>query len=85
MACRGMVILADTAYPGWAATVDGQPAKIYEPYGALRGVVVEKGSHVIEMKYRPTSVIAGFSLTAFGALAALGAALLTKRRHSADT
>jgi hypothetical protein len=79
--CRGMVILADTFFPGWKATVDGMPAKIYEPYGVLRGVVVESGSHVIEYRYRPISVQVGAVLTSLGLLGAIFC--LTRRvKHS---
>jgi hypothetical protein len=72
--CRGMVIEGDTFFPGWVATVDGKPSPIYEAYGFLRGVVVEAGSHRIEMRYRPKSVYWGAALTALGLL---GACLLT--------
>ncbi|MBI3210018.1 MAG: YfhO family protein [Candidatus Solibacter usitatus] len=78
--CRGMVILADTMYPGWQATVDGKPAKIWEAYGALRGVVVEPGSHVVEMRFRPKSVYYGAALTALGLAIALLFAL--RRNYS---
>ena len=65
-ACRGLVILSDTYFPGWQARVDGRPVEILETFGALRGVVVDKGSHRIEYAYRPSSAIAGGSLTALG-------------------
>jgi len=68
--CRGMVVLADTAFPGWKAKVDGRPAPIHEISGALRGVVVERGSHRIEMTYRPASVTLGALMTLTGLLAA---------------
>jgi hypothetical protein len=55
MQCRGMVILTDTWFPGWSATVDGKRAKIERAYGMVRGVVVEPGNHAIEMRYRPFS------------------------------
>jgi hypothetical protein len=74
MACRGMVILTDTWFPGWIASVDGHPAKIEKAYGALRGVVVEAGDHTIEMRYRPRSVLLGAALTAAAAIVALLAA-----------
>jgi len=64
--CRGMVILTDTYYPGWHATVDSKPAKIWEAYGVVRGVVVDKGTHVVDMVYRPASVLWGAALTALG-------------------
>lgn len=68
MQCRGMVILTDTWFPGWYATVDGKRAKIERAYGVVRGVVVDPGNHTIEMRYRPLSVYigAGLSLLALG-------------------
>jgi hypothetical protein len=74
--CRGMVVLADTAFPGWVARVDGRPAPIHEVDGALRGVVVERGHHRIEMTYRPASALLGAAMTLLGLL---GAGLLRWR------
>jgi hypothetical protein len=59
MQCKGLVVLSDNWFPGWTATVDGQPARIWEPYTAIRGVEVPAGSHRIEMRYRPLSVTVG--------------------------
>lgn len=67
-ACRGLVILSDTYFPGWSATVDGRPVEILETFGALRGIVVEKGDHHIEYVYYPKSAVAGASLTLLGIL-----------------
>jgi hypothetical protein len=67
--CRGMVIASEVYYPGWKAWVDGKPARVYEPYGVLRGVVADAGNHRIEMRYRPSSVIWGGLLTGVGLLA----------------
>jgi hypothetical protein len=63
MQCRGMVILTDSWFPGWRATVDGKAAKIEKAYGAFRGVMVEAGDHTIEMRYRPWSVFVGAAMT----------------------
>jgi hypothetical protein len=71
MECRGMVIVGDTNYPGWQATIDGHPARILETYGFLRAVVVDRGTHRIEMRYRPTSVYLGAALTSVGLIGAL--------------
>ncbi len=72
MACKGMLILADTFTPGWSASIDGQPARIYETYGAVRGVVVPAGEHRVDFRYRPMSVFLGAGLTGFGALLLAG-------------
>lgn len=70
MACRGMVVISDTAFPGWVATIDGSPAKIYETNVALRGVVVDRGPHRIVMTYKPASVYLGLLFTVMGLLGA---------------
>ena len=71
--CKGMVILTDTWFPGWRATVDGRSAQIYQAYGGVRGVVVDAGQHVIEMRYIPWSVFAGGALTLLAAVIAFRA------------
>ncbi|MBV8842074.1 MAG: YfhO family protein [Bryobacterales bacterium] len=63
MQCPGMVILTDTWFPGWRATVDGKPATIYQVYGGVRGVSAGSGPHTIEMRYVPWSVFFGAALT----------------------
>lgn len=77
LACRGMLILTDTFYPGWRASAGGRPARIHEAYAAVRGVVLDKGAHRVEFVYRPASVVAGGALTA---LACLAAAACARRR-----
>jgi len=66
MGCRGLAVLSDTYFPGWTAKVDGRAVEMLEVYGALRGVVVEKGEHRIEMVYRPWSALVGGGLSLLG-------------------
>lgn len=70
MRCSGVVVVADSYFDGWRATVDGAPVPILETYGALRGVVVPKGGHDIEMRYQPVSVLGGGVLTLCGVILA---------------
>jgi hypothetical protein len=79
LACRGMLVLADTYFPGWRATVDGRAVPIHEVYGALRGVVVDGGEHTIEMTYRPWTVTAGAILTFAGLASGLILWLIGRR------
>jgi len=78
LGCRGMLVLADTAFPGWKAKVDGRQVALHEVSGALRGVVVEGGRHRIEMTYRPASATLGAVMTLSGLL---GAWLLRRRER----
>ncbi len=82
MACTGMVVLSDTYYPGWQATVDGAPAPIYEVDGALRGVVVAAGAHTVEMRYRPRSVFLGAAFTLLSLCLACGVGWAARQRAS---
>ncbi len=80
-AASGLLVLADTAYPGWQATVDGRPTPIIRTNLMFRGVALEPGAHEIVFSYRPAAwrVGAGISLAALGLLiAALGASLKRK-------
>ncbi|MBZ5631806.1 MAG: YfhO family protein [Acidobacteriia bacterium] len=79
LGCRGLLIVSETFYPGWKATVDGKPQPIYEVFGALRGVVLESGSHRVEMRYRPPVVAIGAALS-FPAIV-LGLFLTFYTRH----
>jgi hypothetical protein len=75
LGCRGMLVMSDVWYPGWEASVDGNPVQIIEVYGALRGVVLEGGTHIVEFRYRPRALYLGAWLSAGGLLLALGAAI----------
>jgi hypothetical protein len=79
MGCTGMLVLSDTLFPGWRATVDGRGVGIHEVNFAMRGVVVPAGSHQVRFKYTPRTVYAGAALTLLGLGAALGIAALDRR------
>ncbi len=83
MGCRGMVILGDNYFPGWVAAVDGRRTPIYEAYTAVRGVVVDRGKHTIEMRYLPVSVFAGLLMTLTGILGAVALTVRARRRERA--
>jgi hypothetical protein len=59
----GWLILADTAYPGWQVSIDGQPGAIEVANGAARAVRVPGGAHTIEFRYEPRSVSIGLMIS----------------------
>jgi len=84
LSCDGMVILSDTYYPGWMATVDGRPARIYEVDLALRGVLVSRGAHEIKFLYRPRSVFLGAALTLTGLIGVAAIVMLGRKKAPAS-
>jgi hypothetical protein len=76
------LVTSDVYYPGWHATIDDQPAKLYRADYAFRGVAVPAGQHLVKFKYRPSRFYlgAGVSLTSLLILCALPLASLIKRR-----
>lgn len=73
---RGLLVDADTFYPGWRALVDGRPARLFRVDGMIRGVLVPHGAHEVVFEYSPRSFWLGVLLAAAGlaALAAYGLA-----------
>lgn len=59
----GVVVIADSYFPGWRLFVDGKPGKIYKVNEAFRGVPIEAGQHSIEMSYYPHSLRIGLWTT----------------------
>jgi hypothetical protein len=62
----GFLVLTDAHYPGWAATVDGQPAAIYRADVLFRAVALPPGEHLVEFRFAPRSLAVGLSASAIG-------------------
>lgn len=65
------LILADTDYPGWIASVDGQPAPIYRANGAFRMIQVPVGTHTVRFEYYPAWVLPGVFISLVSILGTL--------------
>ena len=68
----GLVLLADTYYPGWKVYVDGGQAKIYPTDYLFRGVFVSEGEHKIEFVYDPASFKLGVAISVFALVSLVG-------------
>ncbi len=78
-----LLILTDTWFPGWHATVDGAPAPIHRVDYLIRGVPVPAGAHRIEFRYDPASWTAGWIISLATLLALATTAAIGWRRQRA--
>ena len=62
------LVLSDSYYPGWRATINEVEAKIYPVNGLFRGIQVPAGNHSVTFEYRPTTWRNGLWGTATGGL-----------------
>ncbi len=74
-AMDGYLVLLDSRFRGWRASVDGRSAEILPANYAFRAVRVLSGKHKVEFIYHPNSFYSGLALTClallFGATFAL--------------
>ena len=66
----GVVVFSEIYYPGWQATIDGQPVDIARADYVLRVMNIPAGEHTIEMWFDPQSIHVTESI-AYAALALL--------------
>jgi len=57
------LVVADTQYPGWKATIDGVDTQIFTANLTQRAIVVPPGNHHIIFLYEPASVQTGMRIT----------------------
>ena len=74
----GLLVVSQPFYPGWHATVDGEPAPIHRVDYMLQGVRVQAGSRRVELIYRLSPVPAIVSLAIL--VACIGAFFVERRR-----
>lgn len=78
-AVRGRyLVLRDAWFPGWKATVGGEPAEVRRANRIFRAVAVPPGVHRVEFRYEPRSFRVGAAVT--GASLLLTALILFLRR-----
>lgn len=66
---RGFLFLADQYFPGWIATVNGEPASILIANHTFRAVEVPSGPVTVDFRYQPRSIWIGAAISAVTAIA----------------
>ena len=84
LSAPGILVLADSYYPGWRVYIDGKEGEILRANLFFRGVKLLAGAHRVEFRYEPESFRIGvwISLATVAALVLVTAMLsLGKRRR----
>lgn len=80
----GLVVFSEVYYPGWTATIDGQPAEIGRADYVLRAINIPAGKHEVVMTFEPESVktteTVAYASLALLALACAGAVFFSIRK-----
>jgi hypothetical protein len=76
------LVIAQTWYPGWTATVNGDPAPLYRANLAFQAVAVPPGEADVTLAYHLNHWRWGVGVTALGLLAALGLVLSGQVRRA---
>jgi hypothetical protein len=78
---RGFLIVADSFFPGWTASVDGKSTPILPTYGCVRGISIETGGkHHVEFRFLPKTLFAGLVSTSLGILSLLALCIAERTR-----
>ncbi len=80
-ACAGLLVLSDTYFPGWTATVDGKASEIYPTDITFRGVAVPAGRSEVVFRYRPTTFRNGIVVAAGAVVVMSGAGVFFALRR----
>jgi hypothetical protein len=86
METAGLVVLTDLWNKGWRAYLDGQNVPVLRANHAVRGVVVQQGTHSLEFRYQPASFTWGMWASGLAGLTLLmwaGFAWRTARKEPA--
>jgi hypothetical protein len=76
----GILVVNDSFWPGWRATIDGQEVPIWRADYLVRAVAWPAGRHELEMRYDPPEVRIGWIISLMGALALAAVSAFEWRR-----
>lgn len=68
---EGWLFLADSWYPGWRATVDGNPVSLFSADFAFMTLQVPAGDHIVQINYQPISFLIGTFFSIMGIIGAI--------------
>jgi hypothetical protein len=76
-----VLVASEIFYPGWVASVDGQPARIDRADYLLRGIALSAGQHSVEMHYAAPAARDGAIISALTLSLIVGLSIYAWRRR----
>jgi hypothetical protein len=77
-----ILVLLDTYFDGWIATLDGKNVRIMRAFGGFKAVAMPPGGHTVEMVYRPAVLLKCLPVSALAWLIIFAGIVFTrKKRH----
>ncbi len=77
----GVLVLSEMYYPGWKAYVDGAETAVFSVDYNLRGMIVPRGSHHVEVRFKPEFLALG-GMISVGTLLVCGIGLAASTMKS---
>jgi uncharacterized membrane protein YfhO len=79
VAGTSLLVFSQIYYPGWQATLDGQPVKLERVNVVQSGLVAPAGRHTVELTFNPATFRWGRLISMIGL--AIGVVLLIRGRR----
>ncbi len=77
----GWLVLTDTHYPGWQATIDGEPTEILKANLNFRAVELPAGEHLVVFKFNPPSLQIGAGISGLALIVLVAGLLMAVRKR----
>lgn len=83
---RGWIVVSETDWIGWKATIDGKRSPLFTANHAFLAIDVPQGRHLIELRYFPDSFAIGLGVSAATATMLIAFLLWRrKKRHASPS
>lgn len=81
----GYLVLTDSWYPGWVASVDGRPTSIFRADYMFRAVALDAGEHTVTFEYHPLSFWWGVIISGISSIVCVGVAFVENSRRTSTS
>lgn len=79
------LVLSDANYPGWKATVDGDPVQVFQTDYVIRGIKLPAGAHYVRFAMHPLSFYVGAGISGAVLLLLLGLLFRSRLKSKRET